>query len=207
MSEAHLCARVPVARQRLILSTSALPITDSEWRHCAVFGNRMTDGQPTRLRIFGDFLEKVARGPGFEPRLTESESAVLPLNYPRTKGLSIKYLAAMFCNSAECFAVGGPVPSGLHIEVAAALQEGLSFFCGRSFCLQHQGATAPEIRGLVRKKGRQRAPVPIGKWLNSRRRNSDGDGSCDSQNRTRSWVALRNSSCSGSGRDGDADNG
>lgn len=28
---------------------------------------------------FGSFL---AGGPGFEPRLTESESAVLPLNYP-----------------------------------------------------------------------------------------------------------------------------
>ena len=26
----------------------------------------------------------MARGPAFEPRLTESESAVLPLNYPRT---------------------------------------------------------------------------------------------------------------------------
>ena len=28
--------------------------------------------------------EKLAGGPGFEPRLTESESAVLPLNYPPT---------------------------------------------------------------------------------------------------------------------------
>jgi hypothetical protein len=27
---------------------------------------------------------QVAGGPGFEPRLTESESAVLPLNYPPT---------------------------------------------------------------------------------------------------------------------------
>ncbi len=30
---------------------------------------------------------KVAGGPGFEPRLTESESAVLPLNYPPSKPL------------------------------------------------------------------------------------------------------------------------
>jgi hypothetical protein len=30
---------------------------------------------------------KVAGGPGFEPRLAESESAVLPLNYPPTKPL------------------------------------------------------------------------------------------------------------------------
>ena len=29
----------------------------------------------------------VAGGPGFEPRLTESESAVLPLNYPPPKPL------------------------------------------------------------------------------------------------------------------------
>ena len=27
-------------------------------------------------------IKSMAGGPGFEPRLTESESAVLPLNYP-----------------------------------------------------------------------------------------------------------------------------
>ena len=36
-----------------------------------------------RVRAVVDFARRpVAGGPGFEPRLTESESAVLPLNYP-----------------------------------------------------------------------------------------------------------------------------
>jgi hypothetical protein len=33
-----------------------------------------------------EFRECLAGGPGFEPRLTESESAVLPLNYPPPDG-------------------------------------------------------------------------------------------------------------------------
>ena len=40
-----------------------------------------------RLRIGIPQRFEVAGGPGFEPRLTESESAVLPLNYPPTKFL------------------------------------------------------------------------------------------------------------------------
>ncbi len=36
-----------------------------------------------RRRVFAySSLILLAGGPGFEPRLTESESAVLPLNYP-----------------------------------------------------------------------------------------------------------------------------
>ena len=36
---------------------------------------------------FRNLHEAVAGGPGFEPRLTESESVVLPLNYPPTEAL------------------------------------------------------------------------------------------------------------------------
>ena len=35
-----------------------------------------------RTRILSGLRSSVAGGPGFEPGLTESESAVLPLNYP-----------------------------------------------------------------------------------------------------------------------------
>src|SRR5208337_856573 len=45
----------------------------------------VTEG-PNHSEIIGfsDYLRLLAGGPGFEPRLTESESAVLPLNYPPT---------------------------------------------------------------------------------------------------------------------------
>jgi hypothetical protein len=45
---------------------------------------------------------------GFEPRLTESESAVLPLNYSPLKHLKAIVYSVLFCNSQSfrtaCFA-------------------------------------------------------------------------------------------------------
>src|SRR5690242_716151 len=48
-----------------------------------------------------DFIDapNVAGGLGFEPRLTESESAVLPLNYPPTR---------LDCEITRCLAAGRP---------------------------------------------------------------------------------------------------
>src|SRR5208283_1095206 len=43
----------------------------------------LTIGLPETAGLADIFRrKKLAGGPGFEPRLTESESAVLPLNYP-----------------------------------------------------------------------------------------------------------------------------
>lgn len=68
---------------------------------------------------------ELAGGPGFEPRLTESESAVLPLNYPPTgfwpearggAGRSGGSVAPGFWHFKLCLAVGrafgGPAPGG-----------------------------------------------------------------------------------------------
>lgn len=58
----------------------------------------------TRHDVFNIMREGMAGGPGFEPRLTESESAVLPLNYPPNAGPHSRYPA---------FPTGcGPLPSG-----------------------------------------------------------------------------------------------
>jgi hypothetical protein len=35
--------------------------------------------------------DSLAEGPGFEPRLTESESAILPLNYPHPMEGEVRY--------------------------------------------------------------------------------------------------------------------
>ena len=43
----------------------------------------------------------MAGGLGFEPRLTESESAVLPLNYPPNKALVLLYFSGRMQNFAE----------------------------------------------------------------------------------------------------------
>src|ERR1039458_4037188 len=41
---------------------------------------------------------KLAGGPGFEPRFSESESDVLPLNYPPTKSLGSNTVLGWFPN-------------------------------------------------------------------------------------------------------------
>src|SRR5579863_9274785 len=46
---------------------------------------------------------QLAGGPGFEPRLTESESAVLPLNYPPPKHLKNKSFFGGFTNPGRKF--------------------------------------------------------------------------------------------------------
>jgi hypothetical protein len=49
------------------------------------FGSRRTGAvrcAPTAIAAWPPTKPMMAGGPGFEPRLTESESAVLPLNYP-----------------------------------------------------------------------------------------------------------------------------
>jgi hypothetical protein len=43
----------------------------------------------------------MAGGPGFEPRLTESESAVLPLNYPPPKPLINSSFLGGFTNQGQ----------------------------------------------------------------------------------------------------------
>ena len=53
-------------------------------------GAGASNRSPVMPAAFRDSLEaakaeELAGGPGFEPRLTESESAVLPLNYPPPK--------------------------------------------------------------------------------------------------------------------------
>ena len=45
----------------------------------------------------------LAGGPGFEPRLTESESAVLPLNYPPPKKLKNNSFFGGFTNPSRKF--------------------------------------------------------------------------------------------------------
>ena len=47
----------------------------------------------------------LAGGPGFEPRLTESESAVLPLNYPHPMELPELWPIALFALAAIMIAV------------------------------------------------------------------------------------------------------
>jgi hypothetical protein len=39
-------------------------------------------GEPNQNVVFDNLLHELAGGPGFEPGLTESESAILPLNHP-----------------------------------------------------------------------------------------------------------------------------
>src|SRR5215470_12257901 len=48
--------------------------------------------------------DQLAGGPGFEPRLTESESAVLPLNYPPPKQLMNNGFFGGFLIRGESFA-------------------------------------------------------------------------------------------------------
>jgi hypothetical protein len=49
----------------------------------------------------------LAGGLGFEPRLTESESAVLPLNYPPIMGAPILHIGALRADI-------GPLPFSVH---------------------------------------------------------------------------------------------
>ncbi len=71
----------------------------------------MPSGERRRiLRKFGRFL---AGGPGFEPRLTESESAVLPLNYPPpAKKISTQQEGGGLERGAH------PVNTGAHVIIA-----------------------------------------------------------------------------------------
>jgi hypothetical protein len=49
----------------------------------------------------------MAGGLGFEPRLAESESAVLPLNYPPTHLLKIYNFMTRFASEGKSFAISG----------------------------------------------------------------------------------------------------
>lgn len=60
---------------------SALPATASMLKPMCRRANSSTR-KVVPLKAYRWIWKAVAGGPGFEPRLTESESAVLPLNYP-----------------------------------------------------------------------------------------------------------------------------
>src|SRR5262245_57437161 len=51
----------------------------------------------------------MAGGLGFEPRLTESESAVLPLNYPPPKWLRIQRFLGWSCTRASDTSASGAI--------------------------------------------------------------------------------------------------
>ena len=69
------CRALTDAAHRL----SKLPLVAGQWPYDAASALRSRKA-----------LKLLAGGPGFEPRLTESESAVLPLNYPPMEPLALR---------------------------------------------------------------------------------------------------------------------
>ncbi len=94
---------------------------------------------------------KLAGGPGFEPRLTESESAVLPLNYPPPKPLKPFAFFGEFFNPGRRFF--NPRPWW---------RSDRGFFGCRQPCLRIQKPAM--FRGGLDLIGNLQARMPITPW-------------------------------------------
>src|SRR5215471_9646747 len=90
------------------MSENARTHVERNLAHVASFSKMASKMDPLVLIMSAAKLKKAQRhqmagGLGFEPRLTESESAVLPLNYPPISSFEIKALAAKFVKSRDLF--------------------------------------------------------------------------------------------------------
>ena len=118
---------------RSAISSAASATTSSATGRHRPAAGRSSD---TRQRALAcqdiDVTERLAGGPGFEPGLTESESAVLPLNYPPPKHLEMR------ANSARLIQCRWPVckPGGECGGYSVSFERGLApcgFICRLSF--------------------------------------------------------------------------
>ena len=83
----HNASRLRVRSPRSLPTTSSCErggFGEGGRKILRTIGSRLVAYSGAKSSTTHKLLELLAGGPGFEPRLTESESAVLPLNYPPT---------------------------------------------------------------------------------------------------------------------------